>query len=441
MAVAIRIGNFDQNAFDDIKSSLTLKYKISEKKYEEEIFYATTDTVAFIPYRYARDYLKFIPDKINRYVEMLTNRDLSDRINSNDIDTSSEEYRCCKLRNNQLEVFRRAFNFLTEKGSCILALHCGFGKSITALHLAQRLRYRTCIVVNKLVLMDQWKSSIAQFFPRNSCQIIAKQDRDGTSVGMINADFCIVNAINICKYSSSFWKSIGTLIVDELHNVVTPVLSKGLLRITPRYIIGLSATPTRYDEFNSVIPWFFGDDCVIRKPLEHHHLVYVVKTGFVPVIKSVNGKLDWNAILTSQACDDSRNRLIVETIMSFPRTRVWIVLVKRIVQADNLVKIFYERNVNVATLTGTRIHFDRSCNVLIGTCSKIGVGFDHAAVDSLCVAADVERYFVQFIGRCMRRIDVEPIIVDFVDSFCALQKHFQVRRKEYENAGGEIREL
>ncbi|ABF82138.1 hypothetical protein MIV108L [Invertebrate iridescent virus 3] len=90
------------------------------------------------------------------------------------------------------------------------------------------------------------------------------------------------------------------------------------------------------------------------------------------------------------------------------------------------------------SLLGKQQTYDPEARILIGTNSKIGTGFDHPKLDTLLAAADMVSYYIQFIGRIMRRKDVEPIIFDLVDSHPILRQHWIKRKKVYENHGGEI---
>jgi hypothetical protein len=89
-------------------------------------------------------------------------------------------------------------------------------------------------------------------------------------------------------------------------------------------------------------------------------------------------------------------------------------------------------------LTGSNKEFNKSTKILIGTTPKIGVGFDHSPIDALCMAADVLEYFEQFLGRCMRRQDVEPIVIDFKDDFKPLVRHLNIRIEKYIDYGGSV---
>jgi superfamily II DNA or RNA helicase len=224
-----------------------------------------------------------------------------------------------------------------------------------------------------------------------------------------------------------------------MHQIVSKVLLRSFFKIQPDYIIGLSATPRRpkNDPYQKAISWFFGN-VVVGKELFKKHTVYSVETNFTPnEIKYTPKGVDWTHILRSQAQDNNRNTLIADIVMRFPN-RIWLILVKLVEHATRLKAIFNSHNIVCETLTGSKTEFDRDCKILIGTTSKIGVGFDHAPIDALFVAADVVEYFEQFLGRCMRKVDNDPIVFDLDDTYSILHRHFEGRLKKYKKHGGII---
>lgn len=318
--------------------------------------------------------------------------------------------------------------------SMVIACPPGFGKTITSINVACQMKVKTLIIINKLILVQQWISSINTFSNATVQFLKPKMKIDP------DAQFVIVNAINISKFDGGTFDDIGLLIVDELHQIITKKLSENLLHITPRYVLGLSATPYRFDDYDKAIAWFFGKRCLKKDLLKTHQVKYIT-TDFVPEVKRMyNGKIDWNTVLNSQAENEPRNQLIINTVMQYP-TRTWLILVKRVSHAETLQEMFNKAGVAAETLMKKQLAFDKSVKILIGTTSKLGVGFDHAAIDSLFIAADVKNYFVQFLGRCMRRPDCIPLVVDILDDFSVLKKHFNERVKAYEKHGGEVEEL
>ena len=96
---------------------------------------------------------------------------------------------------------------------------------------------------------------------------------------------------------------------------------------------------------------------------------------------------------------------------------------------------------DVTSLIGTKQSYEINSRILIGTCSKVGTGFDHPKLDTLLLAADVEEYFIQYLGRCMRTRDNLPVVFDLVDDNSILLKHYKTRVGVYEKHGGVIKPL
>jgi superfamily II DNA or RNA helicase len=164
-----------------------------------------------------------------------------------------------------------------------------------------------------------------------------------------------------------------------------------------------------------------------------------VSTGFKPIVdKAINGRVNWSSVLESQANDTYRNELIIK-ILKHHKDRNFLVLTKRVSQGEYLVKRLIEEGENVTSLFGSNQEYNVTSRILVGTNSKCGTGFDHAKMDALLLACDLEQYFVQYLGRVFRTKDVKPIIFDLVDDYSLLSKHFTTRRKIYIELGGEVR--
>ena len=343
------------------------------------------------------------------------------------------------LREKQIEVRKEALSILNKTGSCVLSLHCGFGKTVLATNMSCKIKLRTLILVNKVVLLKQWEESIKKSCPgcKVYCMLPSKKNI------CEDADFYIANAVNIPKFydteaGRTVLDSIGTVIVDECHLIMAETLVQSLLHVTPRYLIGLSATPYRSDSFDQLIDLYFGTERIVRK-LYREHTVYKVNSGFKPDIQLTgSGTLNWGSILDSQARDDSRNGLIVD-IIDRDSSRTFLVLVKRIVQGETLLQMLKDRNISCTSLLGNQQTFDRDARVLIGTIAKVGTGFDHDKLNGLVLAADVAEYFIQYLGRIFRTKEGVPVVYDIVDSNPVLHKHFNTRKEVYIEHGGKVR--
>ena len=335
------------------------------------------------------------------------------------------------LREEQIVVEKEAVSRLSAKGSVLISCGTGFGKTATSIKLSTTIRMKTLIIVNKIVLLAQWEESIRKFCSGATIQCLSPRSP------LENVDYYIINAQNIEKMGKNYFKDIGLCIVDEVHLIVAESLSRCLQYVYPRYLIGLSATPYRPDGLDQLLDLYFGDYKIVRK-LYCPHTVYRLNTGFTPKVeKTRDGKVDWGSILAAQGGNQERNDLICKIINSHHQ-RTFLVLVKRVDQGKYLVNKLKVEGNSVTDLIGSQQEFDAKARILVGTCQKVGVGFDHPRLDTLLLATDIEEYFIQYLGRVFRRKDVNPMIFDLVDNNPILLRHFKTRQKIYEECGGKI---
>ena len=417
MSIITRVNNLTDEQQNLIADDLIIKIKDKYSFGPPRIFYPyflSEENEIKIPFAYATNILNL-------------KRTSREQLKNTNVDFKGS------LREEQQIVKTEAIKNLNKGGSVILSMYCGFGKTITSINIACSIKLKTLIIVNKIVLMTQWEESIKRFCPESTIQKLNAKSKDK------NVDFYIINAINTEKLGNDFFKDIGTVIVDEAHLIMAETISKSLHSVSPRYLIGLTATPYRPDGFDSLLTFYFGTNKIIRE-LHREHLVYKVNTGFKPVIELTNqGKINWNSVLDSQSKDELRNEMIIKIIRKHS-DRNFLVLVKRVEQGYLLEQKLKEHHEDVTSLIGSCQSFQMESRILIGTCSKVGTGFDHPKLDTLLLAADVEEYFIQYLGRCMRTKKGTPIIFDFVDDYSLLKKHYNTRTKIYKKHGGTIEE-
>lgn len=339
-----------------------------------------------------------------------------------------------ELRDEQKIVKNEAINYLTKTGCVILSCNVGFGKTALAINISCSIKLKTLIIVNKIVLMKQWEESILKFCPTALVQKLTTKSKIKDDF-----DFYIMNAINVSKMGRDFFKNIGTLLLDECHLLATDCLSTSLQYITPRYLLALSATPYRFDDYNKLISLYFGENQIIRE-MKREHIVYKIDTGIkieLEIVESTK-KVDWGKVLKEQSSNEERNDMIIKIIKHF-KEKVFMVLCKRVEQANYLVSKLKECGEYVDSLVGSKQEFDKNCRILISIQQKTGVGFDWSKADTLLLATDTSSYFIQNLGRVFRKQDTIPVIFDLVDNNFILLKHFKERKKVYDEVGGKIK--
>jgi superfamily II DNA or RNA helicase len=436
MACIIHTNLYEDKILIKMQKDLTKHIEIGNKQYGTSQsktihMYSVDETVKSRPCKIPFSYGLKLPSILNIEV---------DRPHRKTLGTIQHKFEG-NLRDEQKDCRNKALDKLQTHKCLMLSCFTGFGKTVTAINMASKIKLKTFIVVPKKPLLNQWKLEIEKFLPQATTLII---DPSKLKFNLEDVpDFCICNACNLHKIDKNFLKHYGFVIVDEAHLQMTEKLSENLLYLTPRYLLGITATPYREDGYNQLFNLFFGDEKV-SFALNKKHIVYKVKTGFVPnkdkYLKygpMYKQKIDWNNILDEQSKDEERNKIILNIITKF-KDRIFLILVKRVEHGEYLIQNLKELGESVTSLLGKQQTFDKEARILIGTNSKIGTGFDHPKLDTLLCACDMLSYYIQFIGRVMRRKDVEPIIFDLVDSHPILRKHFEKRSKVYTKHGGEI---
>ena len=300
---------------------------------------------------------------------------------------------CGQLFPFQEKIAHDALDNITIGKSILFSLYCGAGKTIIILWLLARMGLAALIVVPKKTLVGQWKERIQQFCP----QLIYHVQTGRTAL------------------KSHDWKVV---VVDEVHQMLTPGGLCTLLQTCPDYLIGASATPWRPDE--NYFHLFFNHKLELTRP-PTRSTVFVYRTGLTPHVKVclATNQLDWNSLLTWQANNNERNDQIARVCKSLPRPQ--LILTKRLTANEELRKRLPD------------------ADIIIATFSKLGTGFDDKRLKTLVLASDVVEYFEQYSGRVLRESSGDVLFVEFIDNFGPLWAHWRKREVFYKSIGAHIR--
>ena len=335
------------------------------------------------------------------------------------------------LRPSQVEVIKEVFSKLASNRAALIATHVGFGKTIMALYVVSQVKHKTVILVDLVELAAQWMEAIQKWLPTaRACYLKAGYDK----VCWNEYDIVVMNIVNVSKLKEDTYQ-VGLLIVDETHSMMTATLCPNLLYFTPQYLVGLSATPYRLDESHRLIEFFYGDT-VVRRLLHKTHVVFRVNTGIEIPLESKQGRVNWNAVLSAQASSAARNTLIADIVNSRPEL-CFLILCKTVSQIMAIYQLLLARGVDSEAVFGNK-RVVGEARVLIGTYKKLGKGFDRTKFNALLLAADIESYFVQALGRVFRDPNARPVVFDLVDRNVLLETHWRARRQVYLATGGSV---
>lgn len=341
------------------------------------------------------------------------------------------------LRSVQNEIKDECISYLNKKGCSLISLYPGAGKTALSIYLATKIGLKTLIVCHRLVLIEQWKKAIARFIDNPRIGFVKTEKNPEKMKATLDNDFILVNAQNVKKIGEEAFRGVGLVIIDEIHAIMAESLSECMHYLSPRYMIGLSATPTRPDGLDGLLDFYFGTDTKIVRELYHPHLVYRIDTS---IEYEEDSKTQWSAMITSQCMNHTRNRLMVDIILHL-KDRHFLVLCKRVEQAKWIAARLEEEKEQVSVMTEDVNDYDENSRIIVSSVQKTGCGFSFDKLDALMIASDVEEYFIQYLARVMRTEEVKPIVFDIVDPHPSLKKHFGERKKVYQKAGGVIKDF
>lgn len=351
----------------------------------------------------------------------------------------------------QIEVETEAWQQLQQYGSTTLGLYTGFGKTVLSAVLACRCKLLTVVLVHRDLLISQWCSTFENFTTaKDTIWVIGKNNPS-------HVDVIICMDTRTDQIPLEIREAVGCVIIDEAHAFCTPSHIKCLLTFRPKYVIAATATLKRDDAMHKMIELIVGTHGVWRKASKLFK-VYKVETDIIPELQKVerymsdrNGGVsrksitDWHALSKSIYYDIERNEYICNLALNNLHRKI-LILTKEVGHSQYLVDVLKSKNITADDLCGTKSSYT-DAQVLVGTVSKIGTGFDQ---ESFCKTFDGKKFnmliltcsikkvnnLIQIAGRVFRSDD--PVIYHLVDKSDLLERHWKGCQKWYKQAGGEI---
>lgn len=166
---------------------------------------------------------------------------------------------CVKLRGTQREAVDAYIDAVERGGNerGVIIIPTGKGKSIIGIKLAQKLKQRCLVIVQKDDLIDGWKKDCRLALglrPKQVGLIKAQDFRLGEQITLTTIQ--TLSKLDISQIRD-LTKYFGMVIVDEFHHSVAKTYT--LINYFPaKYRIGLTATAKRNDGLEGVLYHYFG---------------------------------------------------------------------------------------------------------------------------------------------------------------------------------------
>jgi superfamily II DNA or RNA helicase len=364
-----------------------------------------------------------------------------------------------KLRQPQQEVAECLLQF--DEG--LLCAPTAFGKTAIAAWLISKRQVNTLVLVHRGQLLDQWRERLASFLNLSI-----------ESIGQIGGGKeQITSRIDVAMIQSLYRKGAvkdlvadyGHVIVDECHHISAFSFEQVLKQVKARFVVGLTATPTRKDGHHPIIFMQCGPirchaASKVRAGEELAQQVIPRHTEFrFPTTVEAIPKTSIQDIYAALAQDCDRLKLIIDDVLNAVKTGCFpLVLTGRRGQVDQFEASLKESIKNVVVLRGGMSRKKREVvrsemgafpegepRVIVATGSCIGEGFDDARLDTLFLAWPIswKGTLQQYVGRLHRLHANKKIIrvYDYVDSQVpTLARMFAKRVRGYKSLGYTIEE-
>ena len=361
--------------------------------------------------------------------------------------------RTFQLKEHQQEALDALAKMREAKETIALIHHAtGTGKTVTAVSDAKRMGGRTLYIAHTKDLITQAADTFRELWPEASLGLYVENHKE-TDTQVICASVQSV-ALNLDSFLPD---AFDYLIIDEAHHAAAETYQKVLAYFTPRFTLGLTATPERADD---------QDILEIFKNTAHRlDIQTAVEIGELVPVRCIRihtnidlTKVRFNSVqynirdLESKIFVPERNQLIVDTWLEFVRDKRTVIFCASIRHAEQIAALLNERGVPALAVSGSMKlaerneatqRFTQKKLLVLCACDLLNEGWDCPETEVLFMARPTmsKVLYTQQLGRGMRLADGKDslMVFDFVDNASQYNMpyslHLLFRLKDY-HAGG-----
>ena len=354
-----------------------------------------------------------------------------------------------KLLPEQTPIVEKAI--ASESG--VIVAPSGSGKTIFGLEIIVRRKLPALILVHRKQLLDQWVERIQSFLEIPKKDIgqyyaVKKKSGENITVAMMQT---LVRIGNLTQLQNQF----GTVIVDECHHIPAKTFREVVSQLNPKYIYGLTATPKRKHNDESLIYAFIGDIIVEMEgypEMSEPGPVKPFKTDII--IRETNLEIPFKfttdnfQLLTKLVSfDTNRNQIIVKDIVEQISLGRKILLLSERRDHLEILNLYLKGQCETIVISGEDSNVKRTIKlkqiqnghyqIILSTGQFFGEGLDIPNIDCLIIAFpfSFESKLIQYIGR-LRGKDKQKTIIDYEDKKIAfLERQFKQRFRIYKKMG------
>lgn len=334
----------------------------------------------------------------------------------------------------QIEATDALLKQLLNIGGGILSLDTGFGKTVCSVYTACKLKVKTMVLVHKKFLEEQFEETIKRFVPDAKISKVRGDSCD------LTGDFIIASIQTLLARKYDNFDGVGCLIVDESHHIAAESFSQTMFGISFKYVVGLSATPTRRDGLTRLLHWFMGTTAYeVRRTQQKNVCVKIIPFTHAEYKKpppvNKRGDICYTSLITKICEIRDRTLFIAEETKKIAETgRYVLVLSHRRQHATEIKDILVSFGIDAATYLGG----DRSepdAQVICATYHLASEGYDNPRLSGL-VLSTPSSDVVQACGRILRGgSGNDPVVIDIVDQYSLFLGQVAKRKAFYRKIG------
>ncbi len=341
----------------------------------------------------------------------------------------------------------------------ILCAPTAFGKTAVAAWLIAKRKVNALVLVHRQQLLDQWRERLAMFLNMPLASIGQVGGGKARRSGCV--DVAVIQSLYQKEAVKDFIAEYGHVIVDECHHISAFTFEQVMRQVKAKYVVGLTATPTRKDGHHPIIymqcgPVRFNLSAKVMaatNPFEHWVIPRHTDFRMPPDLGEVTIQDVYGALST----DSSRNEMIASDIANaLSSGRSPLLLTGRTQHLQYFATRLSSAAKHVFVLkggVGTKQRRETAeaiaavpeneSRLILATGSYIGEGFDDARLDTLFLAMPIswKGTLQQYAGRLHRLHNNKRVVqvYDYVDDgVLMLARMYERRLNGYNSIGYSI---
>lgn len=324
--------------------------------------------------------------------------------------------------------------------------------TVLAIHLIERIRKKTIILVHKEFLMNQWVDRIHQFMPNAKVGFLQGKRREMEDVDIVLG---MIQSIFNKDFPVNTFASFGMTIIDEVHRIGSCEFSATLSKIVTPYMLGISATVDRKDQMTDILYMFIGpkiysisranDEPVCVQAIEYESR----DPEFNEVEMLNNGKVNFSSMVSKLCSFAPRSDFIIRIIRTLfaedPDKQMIVLCHNRC-----LLVYLYEQLASVAPsicnptvgyyvggMKQAQLEESESKQVVLATYAMAAEALDIKSLSTLLLVSP-KTDIVQSVGRILRVKHERPLVIDLLDSHSCFRGQWVKRRQYYKRCNYKI---